>query len=477
MQVFEDGVEQGVGGPRVLRRVDHARAMVPPHDHAIRHEHSPRRHAVTADGGVLVPEVERDAVALWRSVWESPIDAVFIGAAEGGAILAANPAACEMLDRSEEEICQLGRSAVLDLTEPGIVEAIEERDRVGRIHTPAMLIRRDGTRVPTHLSSVRAELDDGRTVYVTLCRDTSEFEDLQAHLDAVLSNTPDLVMTIDPSSMHLLWWNEAMRASVAASIGVQLRVGMRAQDIFPDPERAAWWSDAIARCVAGEVFTTSYRHDDSISELAFRPITFASGGSAVMVCARDITAEVSAATALAASEEKYRSVVASMAEGVVFQAVDGRIVETNEAALAIEGRTEDEMIGKTSESEEWGAIREDGTEFPGDEHPSMVTLRTGEPQTGVVMGLQQPDRGAEVDLDQLAARQLRGRRRGDRRRHDVPRHHRPEANRRAARGERGTSRAAGPEHARRDRCDRRDPGPVHVRSHGAGSGARKRHRP
>lgn len=109
-----------------------------------------------------------------------------------------------------------------------------------------------------------------------------------------------------------------------------------------------------------------------------------------MVRARDITAEVSAATALAASEEKYRSVVASMAEGVVFQAVDGRIVETNEAALAIEGRTEDEMIGQTSESEEWGAIREDGTEFPGDEHPSMVTLRTGEPQTGVVMGLLQP---------------------------------------------------------------------------------------
>jgi response regulator RpfG family c-di-GMP phosphodiesterase len=36
-------------------------------------------------------------------------------------------------------------------------------------------------------------------------------------------------------------------------------------------------------------------------------------------------------------------------------------------------------------------IREDGSPFPGEEHPTMVSVRTGEPQRDVVMGVESPD--------------------------------------------------------------------------------------
>ena len=39
----------------------------------------------------------------------------------------------------------------------------------------------------------------------------------------------------------------------------------------------------------------------------------------------------------------------------------------------------------------WQAVREDGSPFPGDEHPATVTLRTGKPLSRVVMGVRHPN--------------------------------------------------------------------------------------
>jgi signal transduction histidine kinase len=43
--------------------------------------------------------------------------------------------------------------------------------------------------------------------------------------------------------------------------------------------------------------------------------------------------------------------------------------------------------------EEHDTVREDGSVFPGEDHPSMVALRTGRPVHGVVMGVWNPQRG------------------------------------------------------------------------------------
>lgn len=65
----------------------------------------------------------------------------------------------------------------------------------------------------------------------------------------------------------------------------------------------------------------------------------------------------------------------------------GTILSTNPAADRIEARGEDEMVGKNSDDPQWSAVRADGTPFPGQDHPAMYTLRTGEPQHDVVMGI------------------------------------------------------------------------------------------
>ena len=78
-------------------------------------------------------------------------------------------------------------------------------------------------------------------------------------------------------------------------------------------------------------------------------------------------------------------------EGVVIHDATGRILACNPAAGDILGLTISEICGRTSMDPRWRAIRVDGTPFLGDDHPSSVTLRTGEPVKDTVMGVRRPD--------------------------------------------------------------------------------------
>ena len=109
-----------------------------------------------------------------------------------------------------------------------------------------------------------------------------------------------------------------------------------------------------------------------------------------VVISHDITKRKQSEKQLQESEERYRSVVTALAEGIVLQDKEGKILTSNVSAERILGLTLDQMMGRTSTDPRWRAVHEDGSLFPGDQHPAMVTLRTGEPQHNVIMGVHKP---------------------------------------------------------------------------------------
>ncbi|MEG4498569.1 diguanylate cyclase [Microcoleus sp. F10-C6] len=94
---------------------------------------------------------------------------------------------------------------------------------------------------------------------------------------------------------------------------------------------------------------------------------------------------------LGESEERYRSVIATMTEGVVLQLADGEIIACNASAERIIGLTSQQMMGRTSVDLDWRTVREDGSPFPGEQHPATITLQTGKPLSNVVMGIHKAD--------------------------------------------------------------------------------------
>lgn len=106
----------------------------------------------------------------------------------------------------------------------------------------------------------------------------------------------------------------------------------------------------------------------------------------------DISRRKRAEEALRESEERYRILFQTMTQGVVYQDPAGIITGANPAAEEILGLSLDQMQGRTSLDPRWKAIREDGSPFPGDQHPAMEALRTGRPVQGVIMGVYHPRR-------------------------------------------------------------------------------------
>lgn len=87
----------------------------------------------------------------------------------------------------------------------------------------------------------------------------------------------------------------------------------------------------------------------------------------------------------------FPTLIEMMNEGLVIQDAAGQIVQFNQSALDILCLTADQMRGRTSYDPRWRAIRQDGTAFPGEEHPSMVALKTQKPVNNVIMGLVLPN--------------------------------------------------------------------------------------
>jgi PAS domain S-box-containing protein len=113
--------------------------------------------------------------------------------------------------------------------------------------------------------------------------------------------------------------------------------------------------------------------------------------SGVVVTFIDITERRRVEKALAESEEMHRSLITAMAEGIVYESEGGRITAVNPAAERILGRGAAEILGMAMKDADWGAVHEDGSPFPAELQPAMVTLETGRPQSNVVMGIHRPD--------------------------------------------------------------------------------------
>ena len=128
------------------------------------------------------------------------------------------------------------------------------------------------------------------------------------------------------------------------------------------PDKQCWFAMRV----------TCFRHERSLR---------------LVVSHENITERKRSENILRESEERYRSVVTSMNEGIVLQAANGEITTCNKAAEHILGLSFDQLTGKTSLDPDWRAIHEDGSPFPGETHPAMITLSTGKPQRNVIMGV------------------------------------------------------------------------------------------
>ncbi|MCL7455259.1 MAG: GAF domain-containing protein, partial [Anaerolineae bacterium] len=95
--------------------------------------------------------------------------------------------------------------------------------------------------------------------------------------------------------------------------------------------------------------------------------------------------------ALRESEQRFRSLFETMAEGVILIAPDGQVVQSNVAAERMLGLTRSEIEARSYGAPEWETLRSDGTPMPPEEMACPRALAEGQPVKDVVMGVKRPD--------------------------------------------------------------------------------------
>ncbi len=159
----------------------------------------------------------------YHSLFESSIDAILL-TSPSGEILAANPAACRILGRTEEELKLIGCAGVADPDDPRHDAAREERQRTGRFKGELSLVRKDGSKFPAELSSSVLKDYYGNERTSMIIRDITErkeaeksLEEKEEYLRALVENASDAIAVLNknfenvyrsPSRKRLLGYEE-----------------------------------------------------------------------------------------------------------------------------------------------------------------------------------------------------------------------------------------------------------------------------
>jgi two-component system, cell cycle sensor histidine kinase and response regulator CckA len=245
-------------------------------------------------------------------------------------------------------------------------------------------IKRLGTAVTGALTQKDARLENKKAQEAAL-RERAFFDLLvDTAMEGIsISDTEGRVMRVNAEFSRMFGY------------GIDEVVGQDIDDLVAPPGRDEEAREITNNTHKGQAYsleTVRRRKDGTLIDVSLitAPILIDGKQVAGYGIYRDITERKKAEESLRESEVRFRDLFNTMIQGIVIQNESGAITSANPAAERTLGLTLDQMQGRTSLDPRWKAIHEDGSDFPGEAHPAIETLRTGRTTGNVVMGVFNP---------------------------------------------------------------------------------------
>jgi diguanylate cyclase (GGDEF)-like protein/PAS domain S-box-containing protein len=119
-----------------------------------------------------------------------------------GRVIAANPAAREILQMPEDEICALGRLGLSDRSDERWAPLVAERDLNGFAHGVARMIRGDGHAIEVEMSARVFRDVDGELRTCTVIRDVTERVEMERRMVEMAAELRDLAVQDDLTGLR-----------------------------------------------------------------------------------------------------------------------------------------------------------------------------------------------------------------------------------------------------------------------------------
>jgi diguanylate cyclase (GGDEF)-like protein/PAS domain S-box-containing protein len=188
-----------------------------------------------------------------------------------GDVLAANPAACELLRFSETEICALGRPGLADHSDERWEQLLAERARTGRGSGIARMLRGDGTVVEVEMSARIFSDTDGTPRTCTIIRDVTERVHLEAELLRLNERLSELAVTDELTGLHN---RRGLLAAGGQVLDLAARQGLAVSIVFLDVDKLKRLNDGLghpagdaALRVVADALRHTLRRPDAIARI------------------------------------------------------------------------------------------------------------------------------------------------------------------------------------------------------------------
>jgi PAS domain S-box-containing protein len=208
-------------------------------------------------------EALRQREARFRLFFVHSLEANFLTAPDGS-ILDANPAACELFGWTVEEFQARGRSGVVDVKDPRLAAALEERARTGRFRGELRMLRKDGSALECEISSVFFTDESGETRTHTVARDVTARKRAEAALreernfmEAILGTTGALIVVMDTEG-RIVRFNRACEE--ASGLGAEQVQGKTQWEMLVPAEEREGVKQAFEALRAGSAPTRYENH-------------------------------------------------------------------------------------------------------------------------------------------------------------------------------------------------------------------------
>ncbi|OGS20522.1 MAG: hypothetical protein A2252_09695 [Elusimicrobia bacterium RIFOXYA2_FULL_39_19] len=307
--------------------------------------------------------------------------AIILVLSPAGKIISINPFMEKISGYRQEEV--KGKDWVTTFLPEGDRNKIKElfKKAMGNVQTKGNInpIRtKDGRQL--HIQWYDKTLKDrsGKTIgLLSLGHDITEYRVLELemkHLASFPQLNPNPVIEVDRAG-KVLFTNDAVE-------NILRQMGLKDPKLFIPGNFKDLENELKNHSVTGEVQIK----DQVFSSIMYYTPEF----DTFRIYAINITQDKKNREALKEAEEKYRILFETMAEGVVYQDAQGKIIMANPSAEKLLGLTFEQLQGRKSIDLRWKSIHEDGLAFPGETHPSMTALKTGKKVNDVIMGVFNP---------------------------------------------------------------------------------------
>ena len=148
------------------------------------------------------------ALDFYKSIFESSLDAILLTRPDG-TIFYVNSAAQKLYGYTQKEICDLGRSGIVDTNDPNLQVILDERARLGKSKGELILIKKDGSKFPGEVSTSIFKDKNGNVNTFMTIRDITQRKqnEKQIQYHALLLNKVNDAVIGTNSNFIITYWN------------------------------------------------------------------------------------------------------------------------------------------------------------------------------------------------------------------------------------------------------------------------------